>query len=165
MLHKLRSYVLISGIIPCKLQGDLQHALAEKAHPRCAVGLLQRTTGRQRGATIKDANVVEPQKAALEQVVAFHVLTVYPPGEIQQQLPEHLFQRSRVLASELFLLHIIEERSVSVDRRVYIAKVPFISRDLATGMEIELAQHQVELPPREVMVDHIQGNGVKSQVP
>ena len=38
---------------------------------------------------IEDADVVEPEEAALEDVVAFRVLAVDPPREVEQQLLEH----------------------------------------------------------------------------
>src|SRR6516162_8865618 len=67
--------------------------------------------------------------------------------------------------SELQLLHIIEERSKSVDRRVHVAEVPFVRRHLAARMQIGLGQHQIELLLSKVTVDHAQGNGVNRKVP
>jgi hypothetical protein len=52
-----------------------------------------------------------------------------------------------------------------MDRRVHIAKVPLIGRDLTVGMEIEPGEHEVELLLGEVGVDGRQGNGVKRQIP
>ena len=49
-------------------EGDLQHVLAVERHPRGAVGLLERAAGRQRRAAIEDADVVEAEKAAVEDV-------------------------------------------------------------------------------------------------
>jgi hypothetical protein len=47
-----------------------------------------RAAGRQRRAAVEDADVVEAEEAALEDVVAPRVLAVDPPGEVQQQLVE-----------------------------------------------------------------------------
>jgi len=55
-------------------------------HPARAVGLVQVTAGRQLGAAVEDADVVEPQKAALKNVLPFHVLAVHPPVEVEHQL-------------------------------------------------------------------------------
>src|SRR4030095_7288656 len=99
VLRELRCYVLVTWIMLGKLQVNLQQVLGKKTHPGCAVGLFQRTAGRQRRATVEDANVVQSQEAALENVVAFLILPVYPPGEIQQQLSERLFQVPHILAS------------------------------------------------------------------
>jgi hypothetical protein len=44
--------------------------------------------GGQRGAAVEDADVVEPEEAPLEDVLAETVLAVDPPGEVQEQLLE-----------------------------------------------------------------------------
>ena len=51
--------------------------------------------GGQRGAAVEDADVVQPQEAALEDVAAFGVLAVHPPGEVQQQLVEDALRNAR----------------------------------------------------------------------
>ena len=71
-----------------ELDGDLEHVLAEQRHPGRAVRLLQIAAGRQRRAAVEDADVVEAEEAALEDVLAEAVLAVHPPGEVQQQLVE-----------------------------------------------------------------------------
>jgi hypothetical protein len=38
--------------------------------------------GRQRGATVKDADIVKAEKAALKDVPAVTVLPVDPPGKV-----------------------------------------------------------------------------------
>jgi hypothetical protein len=43
-----------------KLDADLEHVLAEQAHPGCAVGLLQTAAGGQRRAPVKNADIVQP---------------------------------------------------------------------------------------------------------
>ena len=78
-----------------QLDGDLQHVLAEEGHPGGAVGLLQVAAGGQRSAAVEDADVVEAEEAALEDVLAEAVLAVDPPGEVQQQLVEDRFRQSR----------------------------------------------------------------------
>ena len=72
----------------------LQHVLAEERHPRRAVGLLEVPAGRQRRAAVEDADVVEPEEAALEDVLAEAVLAVHPPGEVEQQLVEGRSRKS-----------------------------------------------------------------------
>ena len=60
----------------------------EQRHPGGAVRLLEMSARRQRSAAVEDADVVEPEEAALEDVVAGAVLAVDPPGEVEQQLLE-----------------------------------------------------------------------------
>jgi hypothetical protein len=66
-------------------------------HPGAAVGLLQVAAGRQRRAAVEDADVVEPQKTALEGIVAGAVLAVHPPGKVESQSesPRPRWSRSR----------------------------------------------------------------------
>ena len=81
----LSAMSLVGGIVPRQLDRDLQHPLAVERHPRRAVGLLERAAARQRRRAVEDADVVEAEEAALEQVAAVGVLAVDPPGEVGQQ--------------------------------------------------------------------------------
>ena len=49
-------------------------------------------------AAVEDADVVEAQEAALEDVAAFRVLPVDPPGEIQHQLEEEMLEEDAIAA-------------------------------------------------------------------
>ena len=49
-------------------------------------------------AAVEDADVVQAEKAALEDVAALRVLAVDPPGEIQHQLVEDAFEERQVAA-------------------------------------------------------------------
>ncbi|MDC4224173.1 MAG: hypothetical protein MPW15_08085 [Candidatus Manganitrophus sp.] len=48
------------------------------------------------GAAVEDADVVEAEEAALEDVPALGVLAVHPPGEVEHQLVEHPLQEGQV---------------------------------------------------------------------
>src|SRR5690242_16635447 len=50
-------------------------------------------------------------------------------------------------------------------RRVDIAEVPFVGRQLAVGMEISLTENHIELLLAEVGVDHGQRQDMKGEVP
>ena len=90
MLSELQDHFLVRGIESGEFHGEFQHVLAEERHPRRAVRLLQVATGGERGAAVKDADVVEAEEAPFEDVLDEAVLTVHPPGEVQQQLVERL---------------------------------------------------------------------------
>ena len=83
-------------VLARQLEGDGQHVQAEHAHPGGAVGLLEVAAGRQRRAAVEDADVVQPEEAALEDVAAVGVLAVDPPGEVEQQLVEDAFEEATV---------------------------------------------------------------------
>ena len=60
------------------------------------------SAGRQKRAAIEDANVIQPQEAALKDVPAFGVFAVDPPGKVQQQLVKNAFEKC-VVARAAFL--------------------------------------------------------------
>ena len=97
-------HVLVGRVVGGELDGDLEHVLAEERHPRGAVGLLEVAAGRQRRAAVEDADVVEPEEAALEDVLAEAVLAVHPPGEVQQQLVEGALEEVEVALAAQRLL-------------------------------------------------------------
>src|SRR5271165_2564872 len=83
LLDELRRKTLVGPVARRQFHADLSHVLAEQRHPGGAVGLLEISPGRQRRATVEDADVVQAQKAALTEVLTEPVLAVRPPGEIQ----------------------------------------------------------------------------------
>jgi hypothetical protein len=102
--------------------------------------------GRQRRAAIENADVVETEKASLEDVHSIGVFAIDPPRKIQQQLLKHAFEENRVADATTLLLNLIDApRGPRVNRRIHIAKGPLISRQLAVRMHVPLAQHQEKL--------------------
>ena len=80
------------------------------------VRLLEHVPARQRARTIEQADVVEAEKAALEQVVALGVLAVDPPAEIHQQLVEDALEKVPVAFAVLHRLR-HNKRAVALERR------------------------------------------------
>ena len=131
-----------------------------------AVGLLQVAAGRQRRATVKDPDVVQPQEAALEDVVAGAVFAVHPPGEVEQQLLEGALEPVEVpLAVSGLLQPVGKDGGPGMHRRVDVAKVPLVGRELSVGMQIVGLEHQVQLLLAELFVYQGQGQDVEGQVP
>ena len=105
MLVELAGYPLVARVVESQFQGQLQHHLRVESHPDRAIRLLQVAAGGQRRAAVKDADVVQPQKAALKDVMAVQILAVHPPGEIQHELVEGVRQKVEVaLAARLLLV-------------------------------------------------------------
>ena len=50
-------------------------------------------------------------------------------------------------------------------RRIDIAEIPLVGRDLAVRVEVVVAQHQIELGPGEIVVDDGERQYVEGQVP
>jgi hypothetical protein len=88
--------------------GTAGHVLAEQRHPGGAIRLLQPPAGGQGGAAIEDPDVVSAKKTALEHVAARGVLTVHPPGEVQQQPREALLRKWQIYLAETGL-HVLQE--------------------------------------------------------
>ena len=68
MLEELAGDIFVGGIVLGEFQRDRQHVETIHAHPAGAVGLLDMSAGGQRLAAVEDADIVEAEKAALENV-------------------------------------------------------------------------------------------------
>ena len=84
VLEEFRGQPFVNVVLPGQLQSHAHHDQAEHAHPSGGVALLERGAGREFVAAIENGDVVEAEEAAFENVVAFAVDLVHPPGEIQQ---------------------------------------------------------------------------------
>ena len=58
-----------------------------------------------------------------------------------------------------------EDGGPGVHRRVDVAEVPLVGRDLAVGVHVALAQHQLQLLLAEIGIDERQGEDVEGEVP
>ena len=149
-----------------QFQRDAQHVERVHGHPAGAVGLLQAAAVGQGLAAVEDADVVQPQEATLEDVGAFHVLAVHPPGEVEQQLVEDALQEGKVGAAAALLFDLIDaQRRPGVHGRVDVVERPLVGRQLSVGMHVPLAQEQHQLLLGEVGVDERQRDAVEGQVP
>ena len=99
VLEELRGDVFVSMIVLRQFERDAHQVQAIHRHPAGAVGLVDIAAGRQRTAAIEYADVVQAEKAALENVAPLRVLAIHPPGEIHHQLVEHALQECQVARS------------------------------------------------------------------
>ena len=138
----------------------------EEGHPGGAVRLLQVAPGGQRGAAVEDADVVEAEEAALEDVLAEAVLAVHPPGEVQHELVEGRLEEVEIgLAAQGLLGAVQEQGRPGVHRRVHVAEVPLVGGDLAAGVQVQPAEHQLQLLLGEVGVHDRDRQRVEGEVP
>src|SRR5215469_2058157 len=156
------SHLLINRVVLGEDNGDLEHDLAKQGNPCGAIGLFNSSSGRQLGAAIKHANVVQAEKSSGERIAPLRVFAVYPPCEIEHQALETLFQKLDVGPAPLTLNLVQEQRSPGMDRRINVAKVPLVRRNLSIGMEVEIMQHKKLLLFGEIEINQRQGKGVKS---
>src|ERR1700751_5318093 len=123
-------------------------------------------SGGQWRTAVKNPDIVEPEKPALEEASTKPVLAVHPPAEIRRQPAEYSLQKMEIGLTAERLFHAVEkDRRPGLYRRIDIAEVPLISRDLPGRMQVDLSEQQVELLLGEINVDACQGHGVKGQVP
>src|SRR4030095_12056710 len=95
---------------------------------------------RQLCTAVKYPNVVETEKATLEDVVAFLVFAIDPPSEIDEQLVEDAFEKSAVGVAGAFAFNGVDAPGrPGVHRRIDVTKGPFVSRYLPVRMHIPFA--------------------------
>src|SRR5262249_4078159 len=142
----VRRQLLIDCVVRCKLKGNLEHVLAEQGHPGGAVGLLQMSASRQWRTAVEDTDIIEAEKPAFKKAPTKAIFPIDPPAEIGGEPAEHPLQEVEIGSAAQRLLHAVEEnRRPGLYRRVDVAEVPLIRRDLTGRVQINLAQKQIEL--------------------
>src|SRR5271165_7549346 len=108
VLEELGGDIFVDRIVLRQLERDAHEIQGVHGHPAGSVRLIDVAAGRQLGAAVEDADVVQAEKSALEYVAALGVLAVHPPGEVQNQLVENSLQESEVApAAALLAVHLI----------------------------------------------------------
>ena len=165
VLEEPVSVLLVHRVLLGEDERDLEHVLAVEGHPGRSVRLLERAPGRKRRASVEDADVVEAEEAAREDVPSGGVLPVHPPVEVEEQPLEGALEELDVAPPEVPLDLVEEVRRPGVDRRVHVAEVPLVRGDLPVRMGIEALEHQEELLLGEVEVDERERDRVEREVP
>src|ERR1700737_1405967 len=144
MLEELERNIFIHRVGERKFQRDSHHIQAKHAHPAGAVALLEVAAGGQRCAPVKYADVVQAQKATLEDILALRVLAVDPPGKVKEQLVEDTLQEHAICLTCLLLVNFVDAPGCPGGYRwVDVVKRPFKRRKLAAGMHVPLSQEQI----------------------
>ena len=111
-----------------QLQGDSHQRKGIRRDPGGAVRLIQHRPRRQRLAAIEDADVVEPEKTALEHIAAGHVFAVHPPGEVEHQLVKDALQEDAVAFAVGIAIGLVDRPcGPAVQRRVRVIERPFVA--------------------------------------
>ncbi len=115
---------------------------------------------------IEDADIIEAEKAAFENVGAFRVLAIHPPGEIHQELVKHAFEKGEIgFALDARIDFENAPGGPGMDGRIYVAERPFVSGQLAVRVHVPFAHEQRELRFREIGIGGRNGNRVKREIP
>ena len=162
VLEELRGHVLVDGVMVGQCERHLKHRQAVRRHPCSAVGLLEHPARGEPGRPVEGADVVEPQEAPLEQIVAFPVLAVHPPGEVEEQLVEDALEKGDVLAAVD-----LEDAQCApgVGGRVDVPERPLVSGQLPVRVHVPLATEQAQLVLGELWVDVGERDAVEGQIP
>src|SRR2546425_3942748 len=166
VLEEFAGDILVGGILLCKLERNRKHIQAIHAHPTRAVGLLEMPAGWERRGAVENSDVIEAQEAALEDVHAFGIFAIDPPGKVEEKLVEDSFEKGAVGGGAEAPLDLVDApSSPGVHRRIDVAEGPLISGKLAVWVHVPFAEKQDELVFGEIRVNERQGNAVKSEVP
>ena len=94
------------------------------------------------------------------------VLAVDPPGEVQQQLLKAGLEPVPVSLAVFHLFQAVgEDGGPGMHRRVDVAEVPLVGGNLAVGVHVALAQHQLQLLLAEIRIHKRQGEDVEGEIP
>ncbi len=166
VLEELAGDVLVDRVLPRELHRDGHHVQREHRHPARPVALVEVAARGEGGAPVEDADVVEPEEAALEDVVPLRVLPVHPPGEVEHQLVERPLEEGAVRVPVRALLDLVDAvRGPGVNRRVHVAERPLVGGDLPVRVLVPLAHQQIDLALGEGRVDERERDAVEGEVP
>jgi len=167
MLEKFGGNVFINTVMQRQFQSDSHQVKAIHRHPAGGVGLINVAAGWQWRAAVEYANIIQPQKATLKDVVVVVILAIDPPGEIDDQLVHDSLQKIQITDAAVgFAFRLINFQGCpGVYWRVNVIERPFIGGHLAVGMHIPNPGHQQDLVFGERRIDHRQRHTVKGQIP
>ena len=115
---------------------------------------------------VEDADVVEAQEAALEDVAPRRSLRLTHQVKLASSLWKARLRKAMSPCARAAPARAVdEERRPGVHGRVHVAEVPLVGRDLPAGVQVRLAQHQLQLLLGEVHVHPRQRHRVEGQVP
>src|SRR3954447_23981408 len=129
MLKELGGEVLVDGIMSRQFERRPSHIQAIRGHPCCSVGLLQSEIVRKDHAAIDDTDIVQPEKATLEQVFTAFILPVHPPREVDNEFVKDARQKVTITLSSPSLFSLVERSGRrNVDGRIHVAEGPLVRR-------------------------------------
>src|SRR5690242_813840 len=121
MLEELYRDVLVARLMVGKQECHLQHVETVLSHPGGAIRLFQYIAVRVHLRAVERADVVEPEKAALEHVVAIRVFPIYPPSEVDQEFLKRASKKVEVGAA-IDPEH--RKRGPSLNWRIHVSEIP-----------------------------------------
>src|SRR5205823_3905971 len=133
--------------------------------PSGTIGLLQIDAAGQRLGTIEDADVVQSEKAAREQMFPENILAIHPPGEIDEQLLKDAGQKEAITLPPRARHLVHTPACPGVHRWIDVSEIELISRDLPIGMHVPFAKKELQLMLGKLRINLGKRNHVKRQIP
>src|SRR5438270_2814900 len=107
MFEELDSDIFVDRVLPRQFQRDSHQIQGKHPHPAGGIALFKMTAPRKRGAPIENTDIIQSEKAALEDVSPSGVFAVDPPGEVEQKLVKDGFQEGAIALAGVLLLYFI----------------------------------------------------------
>ena len=95
MFEELGRDVFVNVIFHRQFDRDTHQVERKHSHPTGAVALFQMSAVRKRSAAIEYADVVEAEESAFENIFAFGIFPIHPPGERREGVCGRLFPEKR----------------------------------------------------------------------
>lgn len=127
--------------------------------------MLEVAAGGEWFAPVEEANVIHPQETAREKVVAFPILSVHPPGEVEREFLERSFEKGDIALAPRGRHLINAPCGPGVNRRVNIGQSPFVGGELTVRVHVPFAEKEPELAFGEDGIDFCEGDHVEGKVP
>src|SRR3979411_1922372 len=107
MFKELRRDIFVNMIFSRELDRHSHQVQAEHSHPTGAVALFEMGAVVKNRVAIEHADIVESEKAALENIFPLGVLAIHPPGKGDQHFVENRLEKCAVTFSSFVALDLI----------------------------------------------------------
>src|SRR5260370_39511049 len=158
--------ILISVIIPREFQGYREHVKAVHRHPTRSIGLIEIAATRKLGASVKNTDVVQAEKATLKDIPPVSIFAIDPPREVDQKFVKDADQELRITGATQAPFNAIDSKGgPRMNGWIHIAKGPFVGRHLSVWVHVPFAQQQNHLLLCEIGINQRQRDAMEGQIP
>ena len=157
--------VFVDGVLGGEFDGDGEHDSAVEGHPCGAIGLGEEVTVWEGLRAVEEADVIEAEEAAGEEVTSVDIFAVDPPGEVDEEFEEAAFEEGAVALVTARGDFVDAPAGPGVDWGVDVVEVPLVGGEFSGGVHVPFAEEEFELVFGEVGIDFGHGEHVEGEVP
>lgn len=114
---------------------------------------------------VEEADVIEAEEAAGEEVTSVDIFAVDPPGEVDEEFEEAAFEEGAVALVTARGDFVDAPAGPGVDWGVDVVEVPLVGGEFSGGVHVPFAEEEFELVFGEVGIDFGHGEHVEGEVP